>query len=277
MTDDDISAQVAAILHDWTPHAFGYAKQDGDHWIIGGLYEGAPYWKHTGLRPDGPDTPDDPIAAARWLDAHAKARHQPKEPPHAETIQHEQAGAGDVRDPGGADVAAAEAGVRAADGGGGDSGGVDGAAELEDAVSAQAAEYVAAEVDDKPPADPALDAEVTEAPGATYGGTMVERDDAARLVRQLTIDITYSRIDRVENLKIRRGLLAGQHQRLWALGDLTKDMDIATVNTLDKQIRATDDLIAEIERFGKSMVDSLAGKTLDELKAIDVAAAPWPT
>lgn len=146
-----------------------------------------------------------------------------------------------------------------------------------DISGAQAAEYVAAEVDDKAPADPALDAEVTEAPGATYGGTMVERDDAARLVRQLTIDITYSRIDRVENLKIRRGLLAGQHQRLWALGDLTKDMDIATVNTLDKQIRATDDLIAEIERFGKSMVDSLAGKTLDELKAIDVAAAPWPT
>ena len=74
----DIAEGVQAVLADWDdlPSLPGKCQDlDGAGWLVGGIYKGAQYVKHTGMVPDAPDSPDDPIEAAIWLDAHAKARH----------------------------------------------------------------------------------------------------------------------------------------------------------------------------------------------------------
>jgi hypothetical protein len=73
MTDDEIAVQVFLILADWERVS---VRPDGDGWLIAGVFRGAPYAKHTSPSkwPDSPDTPDDPIAAARWLAAHALSK-----------------------------------------------------------------------------------------------------------------------------------------------------------------------------------------------------------
>jgi hypothetical protein len=68
MDDEFIVATVAAILSDWDRVS---ARRDGAGWIIAGRFRGSAYAKHTAMCEDGPDTPNDPIAAARWLAAHA--------------------------------------------------------------------------------------------------------------------------------------------------------------------------------------------------------------
>lgn len=143
-------------------------------------------------------------------------------------------------------------------------------AEPQSEDTASGPEYVAVEVEEDAPADPALDAEVTDAAGA---GTMIERDEIARRVRELTVDIAYAMTDRVENLKIGRGLLAGQEQRLRSLGALTGDTDIDEVNRLEAEGRALDQKMSRTEAFGKSLIDSLPGKSLADLRTYDVATA----
>jgi len=78
MTDEDIIAQVSAILNGWTETpGRALASRVGENWLIGGFIDGTCFYKHTGLAPDGPDTPDDPIEAAHWLVAHVAGLRSP--------------------------------------------------------------------------------------------------------------------------------------------------------------------------------------------------------
>lgn len=63
--------EIAEILSDWTNVD---VRETARGVAISGRYRGTLFIKHTGIAPDGPDTPDDPIAAAYWLDAFAKSR-----------------------------------------------------------------------------------------------------------------------------------------------------------------------------------------------------------
>lgn len=78
MTDEEIIAQVSAILDGWTETpGRALASRVGENWLIGGFIDGTCFYKHTGLAPDGPDTPDDPIEAAHWLVAHVAGLRSP--------------------------------------------------------------------------------------------------------------------------------------------------------------------------------------------------------
>ena len=69
-----IPALVAAELPNWravpdfAPHL---CRQVGNGWVVGGIApNGNAHMKITNRAPDGPDTPDDPVEAARWLQRH---------------------------------------------------------------------------------------------------------------------------------------------------------------------------------------------------------------
>lgn len=73
----EIVAAVIAELPGWRPAQNGsmagvLCRELGGGWAIGGIApDGRPYWKFTALAPEGPDTPNDPVVAARWLHRHA--------------------------------------------------------------------------------------------------------------------------------------------------------------------------------------------------------------
>lgn len=54
-----------------------FAVPSAGGWVLRGVYAGTPHIKQTAMRPDSPEHPDDPIEAARVLDAHAKAFANP--------------------------------------------------------------------------------------------------------------------------------------------------------------------------------------------------------
>lgn len=82
MSDEAIIAQVSAILDGWTATPNNaLAKRVGENWLIGGFIDGTCFYKHTGLAPDGPDTPNDPIEAAHWLVAHVASLRGPTSQP----------------------------------------------------------------------------------------------------------------------------------------------------------------------------------------------------
>ena len=74
-TEDDTEAAVAAVFIEagWAPHfgIDGYARRSGGGWLVGGAPDPAQpmrsHLKITAKVPDGPDTPDDPVEAARVL------------------------------------------------------------------------------------------------------------------------------------------------------------------------------------------------------------------
>ena len=73
MTDTATEIAAVFIAAGWAPHfgIDGYARQSGGGWLVGGAPDPAKplrsHLKITAKVPDGPDTPDDPVEAARVL------------------------------------------------------------------------------------------------------------------------------------------------------------------------------------------------------------------
>lgn len=115
-----------------------------------------------------------------------------------------------------------------------------------------------------------------EAPPA-YGGTLIERDEIARRVKELSVAISYAKSDRLEAMKETEARLNETYQRLYSEGTIANDFDTIAMNGVQADLAALIQRRAAIERFATSMVDALPGKTLEDLRRFDVASAPWPT
>ena len=102
-TMEEVAAvlQGAGWLPNWRdredPAKLVYAQDCGASWNVGGIApDGVMRWKNTGLAPDSPDTPDDPVAAARWLVARfavapaAEPEQTPAHEAHSETGSEEE-------------------------------------------------------------------------------------------------------------------------------------------------------------------------------------------
>lgn len=84
MTDEAIAAEVAGIFTHagWAPHfgLGGYAKRTAGGWLVGGAPDPekplVTHMKITDKDPDTPETPDDPVEAARLLVAREAAREE---------------------------------------------------------------------------------------------------------------------------------------------------------------------------------------------------------
>lgn len=94
MTLDESIAEADGRMSDWTAEAKAaegillergwgnvFVHGVGGGFNVGGVspYDGVSRWKNTAMMPDGPDTPDNPVEAALWLDAHAKRLAEPAE------------------------------------------------------------------------------------------------------------------------------------------------------------------------------------------------------
>ena len=166
MSDEAIIAQVSAILEGWTPTLNkALANRVGDNWLIGGFIDGTCFYKHTGLAPDGPETPDDPIEAAYWLVAHVTALRgptsQPEESPAPSWVFDSEPALEDIREA--YEESHADDESPAVDGG-------DASGDyLEDAASDMEEEAA-----DSPPDDPDLSDAVDEPDPANSGGVLIQ-------------------------------------------------------------------------------------------------------
>ena len=137
------------------------------------------------------------------------------------------------------------------------------------------ADEVAVEIEPRMALD--VDAEELRSSDPSYGGTMVEKDEIARRIRQLTGDIAYAKIDRIDAIGNREKALNEEYQKLFAEGQILKSSDTERMNEIQGDLAALILRKTRTEAFAKSMTDALPGKSLDDLRSFDVAGAPWPT
>lgn len=95
MNNTEAAVTAVFIEAGWAPHfgIGGYARQSGSGWLVGGAPDPAQpmrsHLKITAKVPDGPDTPDDPVEAARVLvRLHGRGVVAPA-PEQMEAVEHE--------------------------------------------------------------------------------------------------------------------------------------------------------------------------------------------
>jgi hypothetical protein len=141
-----------------------------------------------------------------------------------------------------------------------------------DYVEMTAPDYIAAEID-AAETDAPIEVSSTD---AIYAGTAFERDEIARLVKQLAIDIAYRREDLLAGIGISSGELEAERVLLYNSPDINGGRP-ERLNAIGNQISEFIGRRQKIERFANDARRGLDGKTLDYLKTIDVGAMPWPS
>lgn len=295
MSTETITAEIAAILSDWqtvadyvrriaqeenrtpppmTPNEEAFAVPDARGWLIHGVYGRDYYNKHTGRRPDSPDTPDDPLGAARWLDAHAKERaaaqeQAAKETPHAPPEENHLDRDRSSRSAPDRDDPAAEAGVQPAPGDAGPGRGGAGVGEQGETLAAEEAALVAELVEDEPQELGAeiLDADM-ESVTPSFSGTMIN-DTLSRLAAEVDAE-GKSRIAACGDVMRNTPLSEIANARMLGLVTETMIEQEAAYNVAFAKRIAIADTSAEVRQ-------ALAAMTPEALARFAVDQINWPT
>ena len=136
------------------------------------------------------------------------------------------------------------------------------------------ADFSEPETPPEPPVRDAVDDSAGQA--GSFGGMFVEKDEIARLIKELAVQIVYRREDLTASLKRQEGDLEEERVSIYNLPERT-DEQVTRLNKIQADLAALIQRKAAIERYATNAREGLEGKTLAYLQQVDVAALSWPT
>ena len=105
---------------------------------------------------------------------------------------------------------------------------------------------------------------------------LVEKDEIARLIKELAVAIVYRREDLTASIARKSGDLETERVGLYNLPE-RDEAQVARLTEIQNELAALIQRKVAIERYATAAREGLEGKTLAYLQQVDVAALSWPS